>query len=220
MESGAHWRRVHAAVTALLGGGVLLLVVLTAIGLVEIRYTGRLKATASSDPSASGPQIVRVGADLDLEDFATPVSVHFRYSGTLIDCWLEVETDGQKTVVVEHRSRPPTGGDSSQEPKRGTWGFVHLIERLERQGDQERYVWNLTVSDDRGSKTCYPGFKIPGVVLLHDSNSAELCSRDSIGAAKLTGEIRLWERSIYDSTRERKCRQAIRLKCRPAVAGH
>jgi hypothetical protein len=158
------------------------------------------------------------------------VNVYFRFSGTWADFWLEIETDGEKKEIYKGdlseglRACRRDDGDSSQAPK--GWGYLHFVERIERQGDQECFVWDLWLSDGRGGSSGFAVHEVRRGVVLQDPKSTPYAIPSAPGTlvgaepVKLTGEVTLWERLTHDDTPERKCRQIVRLKCQPVGVRH
>ena len=93
-------RWFHRLVTIALGGVLLILGVLLAAGKVEIRPVKQGDTRAPPDPRIEWMEDPDTVFDL-LGDKEKPFC--FKYEGTWIDCWIEVEVDGKTTRLAEVR---------------------------------------------------------------------------------------------------------------------
>src|SRR4051794_14001692 len=87
---------LHLTLTVLSGGVLLTLVLLLAVGKVEIRpVTPAPNEPSPPDGSSHGPRIEPVANEF--LDMLGHKAKCFVYRGCWIDCWIEVEVDGHKT---------------------------------------------------------------------------------------------------------------------------
>lgn len=92
-------KKFHLIVTVLLLGTVLTLVVLVALGQVEIGFVRPPPPPPAK--AAKGPRIERVPEAEKYYELLGYRACLFRYEGGWVDCWIEVDVDGKKTVLAE-----------------------------------------------------------------------------------------------------------------------
>jgi len=131
---------LHLMLTVLLLGSVLTLGVLVAAGKFEIRQV-------NPSPLPPGPSIhaMAIPAFFDQGDRR---AYCFKWEGTWIDCWIDVDIDGKKTRVADDLGKSLRVGAEAQEGPDKKPASSELSGQLVwfRHGERDKEVWELHIS--------------------------------------------------------------------------
>ena len=138
-------KKFHLIVTVLLLGTVLTLVVLVALGQVEIGFVRPPPPPPAK--AAKGPRIERVPEAEKYYELLGYRACLFRYEGGWVDCWIEVDVDGKKTVLAEglgEGAKNIAQADEELRRRIGEHPSGYLLWVRRKENDKE--VWDLTLN--------------------------------------------------------------------------
>lgn len=204
--------RVLLLLTVLCAGALLTLGLLVALGRIEIRQVDR------SGSAATGPAIEPVQEGNEYFAALGQEAYCFKYEGTWIDCWIEVEKDGEKSRLGEVGMllRESLGKDTAQAITKLSG---HLVWVRRKSGDKELWDLGIDVADANGeakasSHTTVFSPPLPSGPYHGGSKMSHL----SGGSLKDGNEITLYsfDVSTIDADKKSKREWSAALKCRAA----
>jgi hypothetical protein len=153
-------RRLHLLVTASLGAAVLTFAVLVAAGTLEVRVGREQLPTAPPPVPATpkereGPWIREVEDARPYFDLLGQTARLYRYKGGWIDAWIDVEVEGQKTVLGKELGKQlREGHERDDRVGPAPSGYLLWVRRKEHDKNE---VWELalSLSDKDGKKLAW-----------------------------------------------------------------
>ena len=203
--------RVHLLLTVLCAGTLLTLGLFVALGKIEIRQVDR-----SGNPATS-PAIEPVQEGNEYFAALGQEAYCFKYEGTWIDCWIEVEKDGEKSRLGEVGMllRESLGKNKAQaitEPS------GHLVWVRRKSGDKELWDLGIDLADRYGKLKASYHSTMSSPPLPSGPYGGRSMSRSSGGSLKDGNEITLYsfDVSTIDHDKKSKREWSAALKSRAA----
>jgi hypothetical protein len=140
-------KQFHLIVTVLLLGAVLTLVVLVALGQVEIGFVRPPQPPPPESKAPKGPRIHAVPEAEKYYELLGYKACLYKYEGGWVDCWIEVDVDGKQTVVGEGLGEGVKNiaqADEEQRRRIGEHPSGYLLWVRRTEGNKE--VWDLSLN--------------------------------------------------------------------------
>jgi hypothetical protein len=191
-------KQLHLIMTVLLLGAVLTLVVLVAVGEVEIGFVRAPPPAPVAPPPApvakapAGPRIYPAHEAEKYYELLGYKGVVFKYDGGWIDGWIEVDVDGKKTVIEEALGKGVKQlgqGRAGDQPS----GYLYWVRRTENNKE----VWDLglnVVASDGGERAFSRAIGIsPPPLDMPKPGGADVWGGSGGGPLTAGKEIQLYE---------------------------
>jgi hypothetical protein len=210
-------KQFHLIVTVLLLGAVLTLVVLVALGQVEIGFV-RPPPPPPESKAAKGPRIHAVPEAEKYYELLGYKACLFKYEDGWIDCWIEVDVDGKKTVIGEgFGEQVKNMAQANEEQKRlfgeKPSGYLLWVRRKEDGKEVWDLILNVVAPDGKATASSFiTGISPPplaGTLSGSDQLSGgPLTAGEEITLATITNSRLKEGKSETTRTAKLKCRLA------------
>lgn len=146
-EKASIANQIHWLLTILCGGALLVLGLLVMRGKIEIRQIDQFSGAAIEYAPEGEKYFAAAGLD----------ACCFKYEGTLIDCWIEAEKDGEKSQIgrLLLESLDKDGLSAIEKPS------GHLVWARLESGDEELWFLGIDAADINGKRRFQRSFFSP-----------------------------------------------------------